>query len=456
MKKTRKSIILMLAAFLTVLCLNIPVLAANTSDAGIAATPIQYTLSVGGKSVSMWAYSIEEEVFFKLRDIAMALNGTEKQFDISYQNDDDYKEVELIPGYAYTPVGGELSKPDNMEYAEARNTPYSLRCRGWVSILAYIVNGNHYIKLSDLTATMKFESSCDEKSRAAEINTSAETKSGGESVTGGETGDIIDNISLSCEGNSWYADENNNLIISYNSGETAVKTPVTFNNDEMEYVMAKEYPGVFVSKDKTIVAYGGINATPVYVICSDDMGKTWSEPELITQGVGISQMYVGFSTSDDGWLVFGDFHGMGYEDNFIYRTHDGGKTWTQIGNPNDLYARVLTGAGFANNQIGFLCYRYEFVDFEPAICRTLDGGYTWEKLYVTLPEEYKEYNKTPLSPVFYGTDGLFPIKLSNGDGDYATIYLSSTDYGKTWTYDEKYSLAHVGGDGQKPGRKGAI
>lgn len=200
--------------------------------------------------------------------------------------------------------------------------------------------------------------------------------------------------------------------------------------------MTVDETGFYISKDKAAIVYGGFNGEPVKVLISEDMGKSWNT-YLITDEMRGTTKYVGFTTRNNGWIVLSSFYGMGSENHYIYKTNDGGKTWTEVaGNANEVYSRVLTGAGFANNDIGFLSFRYE-TDFQPAICWTRDGGLTWDKLYINLPVEFDGYSKTPLSPIFKGKDGIFPILLSeNGASDIVgTIYLKSNDYGKTWEYD---------------------
>jgi hypothetical protein len=69
-----------------------------------------------------------------------------------------------------------------------------------------------------------------------------------------------------------------------------------------------------------------------------------------------------------------------------------------------------------------------------------------------LPAEFDEYySKTPLSPVFNGANGIFPIMLRANDGTTKTIYLTSSDYGKTWTYSEKFNLARTWAEALKTG-----
>ncbi len=112
----------------------------------------------------------------------------------------------------------------------------------------------------------------------------------------------------------------------------------------------------------------------------------------------------------------------------------------EVGNPNEVYSEHLTGVGYSNKDVGFFGFRY-YRDAGPEIYSTKNRGKSWEKLAVTLPEKFNEdYNKTPLSPVFNGKEGLYPILLTKREDGQAvgTICLSSIDGGLTWVYDEKY------------------
>ncbi|MGE5577315.1 MAG: WD40/YVTN/BNR-like repeat-containing protein [Syntrophothermus sp.] len=262
---------------------------------------------------------------------------------------------------------------------------------------------------------------------------------------GANNAEAINNIALLDAGNS-YNLKGGKLILSYNH-ETTAEAPLTLypSGSNEGSGMKVDETGFYISKEITAIAYGGFNGEPVQVLISGDMGKTWNT-YTVAEKAGGSRKYVGFITKNDGWLVLCSFRGMGNEDHYIYKTADGGKTWTEVlGNANDTYARVLTGAGFANENIGFLSFRYESIDFQPAICRTQDGGLTWEKLFIILPKEFDEYSKTPLSPVFYGANGLYPILLSKDGADnvLGTIYLTSKDYGKTWIFEKHGDLKEL-------------
>lgn len=229
-------------------------------------------------------------------------------------------------------------------------------------------------------------------------------------------------------GCSYSLDAQGNVLLSYNNGTNTCKVPLTFQPGGS---ISVDTVGFYISSEKTAIAYGDAAGT-VTVLISDDMGKTWNNASIPLNGVTASWNCIGFTSQNDGWLVICSFVGMGHELHYIYMTSDGGKTWKYVnGNINDIYSRMLSGGGFVNDEVGFLCFRYES-DFQPAICVTRDGGLTWSKLFISLPREYDGYNKTPLSPVLKGTDIVLPVLLTDDNGEAGTIYLISEDDGTTW------------------------
>ena len=112
---------------------------------------------------------------------------------------------------------------------------------------------------------------------------------------------------------------------------------------------------------------------------------------------------------------------------------DSGETW-DISDPNALYTGTVIGAGFASETVGFISYRY-FFDNGPEIARTLDGGKTWARLELDIPEEYAQCNMQPQNPTFSGNDGSYPIILLGKDGNDRTTTLQTHDGGMTWTWD---------------------
>lgn len=132
------------------------------------------------------------------------------------------------------------------------------------------------------------------------------------------------------------------------------------------------------------------------------------------------------------WAVVctGPSGGTGNEN--VCTSSDGGKTWW-IGNRYAMYSGTGTGAGFASSKIGFISYRY-FADRGPEISRTTDGGKTWHRMTVKIPEYLREYRMTPLVPAFSGDSGVYPIMLYDNDGNTSMAYLVTKDCGMTWKW----------------------
>lgn len=421
MKNLKRFLMLILTVIFT--CTVIEPAANATDNVELKATPVWISLSAEENSADLWTYEIDGGIYFKLRDIAAVLNETAKQFNIFFSESTHY--VDLVPGESYVPVGGELTEPTECKSV----TPSD--CRFWVegclgAILAYNIDGNNYVKLSDLAASLGFNATCDTSRNSAVITDAFDAPP--------LTGAVIDNIGLSEAGNAYSLDSNGNVVLSYNNGQVNAVAPVKLMPGGRDFGtgMTIDEAGFYISAEKTAIAYGGTGDEPLYVITSEDMGKTWMKSEIIANSL-VSGLSVGFITPNDGWLILSVFQGMGTQHNFVYRTYDGGKTWTQTGNPNNGNARVLTGAGFLDNETGFLCFRFETEELN--ISRTLDGGKTWEKLNISVPEGFEQYySATPLSPVFNNGNGLLPVELQDENGNTVKIYFSSDDDGVTWTY----------------------
>lgn len=74
------------------------------------AQPTAQSLTVDGKAITgAEIYAINGNNYFKLRDVAAMLNGTDTQFSVAY--DGATNTITMVTGEAYTPVGGELAFP---------------------------------------------------------------------------------------------------------------------------------------------------------------------------------------------------------------------------------------------------------------------------------------------------------------------------------------------------------
>ena len=115
----------------------------------LTAKPISSMVYIDGKEVSFEAYNIDGFDCFKLRDIAFQLNGTERQFDVSW----DYEENEtgITRFTPYTIIGGEMAVADGSEKTASRSLRTIVEETGgyknYFELTAYNIDGVDYFPL---------------------------------------------------------------------------------------------------------------------------------------------------------------------------------------------------------------------------------------------------------------------------------------------------------------------
>ena len=136
----------------------------------VSAIPTPSTVYVDGKVVSFEAYNIGGYNYFKLRDIAFVLNGTEKQFEVGY--DAQTKDIALTSGEPYTAVGGEMAAGNNAA-KEAIPTESVVVFHNWrLDLTAYNIGGNNFFKLRDLMVMLGVYVGYDDTTKAITLDTS--------------------------------------------------------------------------------------------------------------------------------------------------------------------------------------------------------------------------------------------------------------------------------------------
>lgn len=141
-----------------------------TKDIELKVVASSSIVNINGQIIDFDAYNIDNNNYFKLRDLAKALNGTEKQFEVGW--DPTNKSINLISGQAYTTVGGELSK-DNIKKDKAIESKSSIYKDGQeVQLKAYTIGNNNYFKLRDIGRSFDFGVNWDNLTKTIKIDTS--------------------------------------------------------------------------------------------------------------------------------------------------------------------------------------------------------------------------------------------------------------------------------------------
>lgn len=134
---------------------------------------------VDGKEISFTAYEINDYNYFKLRDIAAAVNGSAKQFAVGW--DAAANAISLTSSTAYTPAGGELEPPASMENATAKETNSAVSLDGTAQDFdAYEINDYNYFKLRDVCAALDIEVGWDAATQTITLTTTGAAEDEGE------------------------------------------------------------------------------------------------------------------------------------------------------------------------------------------------------------------------------------------------------------------------------------
>ncbi|HOV25630.1 MAG TPA: stalk domain-containing protein [Pseudobacteroides sp.] len=138
-------------------------------DTSINATPTRSKVLVNGAAVNFEAYTINGNNYFKLRDVAKVVSGSQKQFDVTW--DGSKNAINLISGQAYTVVGGELATGDGIVKKAVSSNSTIYKDNAKINLTAYTINGNNYFKLRDLGQAFNFGVTWDQENNAVVIDT---------------------------------------------------------------------------------------------------------------------------------------------------------------------------------------------------------------------------------------------------------------------------------------------
>lgn len=133
------------------------------------AIPTASTVMVNGKQVAFDAYNIGGNNFFKLRDMAYVLSGSEKQFEVTW--DGTKNAINLVSGAPYTAVGGEMAAKGDGNKQATPTTSVIYLDGVQVTLTAYNIGGNNYFKLRDLGQAFDFEVDWDAAAATIVIDT---------------------------------------------------------------------------------------------------------------------------------------------------------------------------------------------------------------------------------------------------------------------------------------------
>ena len=126
-----------------------------TQPAGTTASPTNDKLEVNGAAADPTVYKIGDSNYFKIRDVAALLSGTERQFAVGY--DGEKNAVTATTGQGYDKQSGDLAgaAAGGSQTADPSNDAIYVNGEK-ITAEVYKINGSNYFKLRDLGKALNF------------------------------------------------------------------------------------------------------------------------------------------------------------------------------------------------------------------------------------------------------------------------------------------------------------
>ncbi len=130
------------------------------------AVPTDSSILLNNQELDFEAYTINDTTYLKLRDVAQALDNTNKQFDIAWDN--EKSAINIISNTPYSSIGGELSyNKDSQDAIIDVTTVNSSLYKDdvLINIESCVINQNNYFKARDLAELLEFDIEYDEATK---------------------------------------------------------------------------------------------------------------------------------------------------------------------------------------------------------------------------------------------------------------------------------------------------
>lgn len=232
------------------------------------------------------------------------------------------------------------------------------------------------------------------------------------------------------------------VYTTLDGGRTWVASPLPGAQHSGQVAEAAAFLDVSHAWVATAPPAGAPAGAPVSVYRTSDGGKRWQRSvvraPLLTASVSLT-----FTDPSHGWLLLSAYPALGLMAKAVFRTADGGATWTMAAcgcgkapapAPWLSGGMYSTGIGATDARHAWVTGTYHGGDRIP-VYATADGGESWSLVQLTLPAPYRNVtygNAYP--PSFSGAgdrDGVLPVELK-GPGSPVLALFTSTDGGASW------------------------
>ena len=260
-------------------------------------------------------------------------------------------------------------------------------------------------------------------------------------------------ITLIDKNTGWALSTNGQILRTANGGATWAD--VSISQTPLPVQVPATIGTCFFDGQTAFVATnaGTDNQPQIVVYRTSDKGSTWDSTNIVTkldwEKGDIGGVKISFADASNGYFMITGTPGAGQMAKSLYRTTDGGKTFSFVrditgitdaaGTMNGI-AGYPTGMTFSTPQTGFVTCSYSAYTFV-LMFKTTNGGTTWKLWSLPVPAAYENlspannYYADAYPPVFFGDQKKTGIVMLDyvQNGNHVMQSYQTTDGGGTWT-----------------------
>lgn len=264
---------------------------------------------LNNNKVSLEAYEISGNNYFKLRDLAQIINKTDKKFNVKWNKEADA--VEIISNSEYESDGSELKIKDNLGKSNSNKTKSKILYDGKeLDVDVYNINGNNYFKLRDLNEKLDIFTGYNNKTKIIEMDTSKayvkETPKAKEKPSNDKLDKVKKDIQSGKYGKEVYAKVLDIIFadFNYNNKPNIVALVSKGGNFENLQILNISNDGKFINKADALGEEDTekINLYAIDTMQNNDSGA--SKEKQVTLVKTINSIYSGKYLVEDGYEYY--------------------------------------------------------------------------------------------------------------------------------------------------------
>lgn len=132
------------------------------------------TVTVDGQEIEIDVYEVDDEVFFKIRDIAQMLVGTDEEFEVTWN--ETFELIDIYPGQEYTVTGREFITTAQEEAAliALDTAPDLFKEKSSTRVNGYVINDENFYNIEKFADMFDFYIDINLKKDYITIDTTSE------------------------------------------------------------------------------------------------------------------------------------------------------------------------------------------------------------------------------------------------------------------------------------------